>query len=101
MKKEDRASYDYIFDKQNEVLLVRWKDNSVFTMATNYDTIEPLGMVKRWCPVQREKAYVSIPRLFQTYNKNMGSISFYRVAIHGKKWWWVLFSYTYARYGYF
>nr|XP_026496431.1 piggyBac transposable element-derived protein 2-like [Vanessa tameamea] len=100
MKKKDRASYDYRFDKQNEILLVRWKDNSVCTIATNYDTIEPLGVVKRWSPVQRQKTDVNIPKLFQTYNKNMGgvdeldqSISLYRIAIHGKKWWWVLFTY--------
>lgn len=100
MKKEDRASYDYRFDKQNEILLVRWKDNSVCTMATNYDTIEPLGVVKRWSAVHREKTDVSIPKVFKTYNKNMGgvdefdqSVSLYRIGIHGKKWWWVLFTY--------
>ncbi|CAH2101108.1 unnamed protein product [Euphydryas editha] len=74
MKKEDRASYDYRFDKQNEILLVRWKDNSVCTIATNYDTIEPLGVVKRWPPVQCEIIDVNIPKLFQTYNKNMGGV---------------------------
>ncbi|CAH2095726.1 unnamed protein product [Euphydryas editha] len=46
MKKLDRATYDYRFDKKGEILLVRWKDsNSVYTMATNYDTIDPLGTV--------------------------------------------------------
>lgn len=70
-------------------------------MATNYDTIEPLGSAKRWCPVKREKTDVGIPRMFQNYNKNMGgvdeldqSISLYRIAIHGKKWWLVLFTYN-------
>ncbi|CAH2102053.1 unnamed protein product [Euphydryas editha] len=94
MRQEDGASYDYRFDKQNEILPVRWKDDSVCTMTTNYDTIEPLGVVKRWSPVQCEKINVSIPKLFQTCNKNMGgvdeldkSISLYRIAIHGKKWW--------------
>ncbi|XP_022827111.1 piggyBac transposable element-derived protein 3-like [Spodoptera litura] len=100
MKKKERASYDYRFDKNGEILLVRWKDNSVCTMATNYDAIEPFGTVKRWCPIKKDKTDVAIPRLFQTYNKNMGgvdeldqSISLYRVAVHGKKWWWVLFTY--------
>lgn len=93
MKKEDRASYDYRFDKQNEILLVKWKDNSVCTMATNYDNIEPLGVVKRWS--QRQKIDVNIPKVFQSYNKHMGgvdemdhSISLYRVI------------YLYNRYGY-
>lgn len=62
MKKESRAAFDYRYDKNNEVLLVRWKDNSVCTIATNFDTIEPMGTVKRWCPIKREKADVNIPR---------------------------------------
>jgi hypothetical protein len=69
-------------------------------MITNHDTAEPLGVAKRWCPTKREKVDVGIPRLFQNYNKGMGgvdeldqSISLYRIAIHGKKWWWVLFTY--------
>lgn len=100
MKKEERASYDYRFDKQNEILLVKWKDNSVCTMATNYDTIEPLGAVKRWSSTQRQKIDVNIPKVFQSYNKHMGgvdeldqSISLYRIAVRGKKWWWALFTY--------
>ena len=63
-------------------------------MATNYDFIEPLGQVKRWSSIQREKIDFNIPKLFQMYNKNMGgvdeldqSISLYRIATHGKKWW--------------
>ncbi|XP_013193343.1 piggyBac transposable element-derived protein 3 isoform X2 [Amyelois transitella] len=100
MMKKSRAVYDYRFDKNNEILLVRWKDNSICTMATNYDSYEPLGLVKRWCPEKKEKAEVTIPHLFQNYNKGMGgvdeldqSISLYRIGIHGKKWWWVLFTY--------
>lgn len=100
MKKKNRAAFDYRFDKTNELLLVRWKDNSVCTMATNHDAIDPMGFVQRWCPVQREKTNVRIPLLFQNYNNGMGgvdemdqSISLYRIAIHGKKWWWVLFTY--------
>lgn len=42
---------------------------------------------------------MAMPRLFQTYNNNMGgvdeldqSVSLYRIAVC-KKWWWVLFTY--------
>ncbi|CAK1592870.1 unnamed protein product [Parnassius mnemosyne] len=100
MKKKERAAFDYSFDINNELLLVRWKDNSVCTIATNYDYFEPMGTVKRWCPEMRQKTDVRIPLLFENYNKGMGgvdeldqSISLYRIGIHGKKWWWVLFTY--------
>ncbi|KAK9700380.1 Transposase IS4 [Popillia japonica] len=48
MAKLERSSYDYQFDQKHEILAVRWKDNSICTMATNHDTIEPMAKVKRW-----------------------------------------------------
>lgn len=90
MKKSARAEYDYMINTNNELLLVRWKDNSVCTIGTNFDTVEPVGKVKRWCSQSRQKVDVSIPYLFQNYNKGMGgvdetdgSISLYRVSIRG------------------
>lgn len=100
MKKQPRASYDYRFDTKNEITIVRWKDNNIVTMGSNFDDIEPLGKVKRWCNERKQKVDFNIPKLFINYNKGMGgvdqmdqSISLYRVAIKGKKWWWVLFTY--------
>lgn len=69
-------------------------------MGSNFDDIEPLGKVKRWCKERKQKVDFNIPKLFINYNKGMGgvdqmdqSISLYRIAIKGKKWWWVLFTY--------
>ncbi|CAG4955700.1 unnamed protein product [Parnassius apollo] len=99
MKKKPRADYDYRFDTKNEITIVRWKDNNVVTMGSNFDAVEPLEKVKRWCSIQKQKVDVYIPRLFN-YNRGMGgvdqmdqSIGLYRVAIKGKKWWWVIFTY--------
>lgn len=100
MKKKNRAEFDYRFDAVNQILFVRWLDNSVCTMGTNFDTVLPLGKVKRWSATERQKVDVNIPHVFQRYNQGMGgvdqadqSISLYRTAIRGKKWWWVLFTY--------
>ena len=67
-------------------------------MATNYDIIEPLRVVKCWSSTERQKIYVNIPEVFQSCNKHMGeldeldqSIALYRIANRGKKWWWSLF----------
>lgn len=101
MRRKSRAEYDHRFDKTNEILMVRWKDNNVCTIGTNFDTVEPLGKVKRWCSTRKQKVDVDIPHVFQSYNKGMGgvdqmdqSLSLYRIAIKGKKWWWVLFTYV-------
>ncbi|CAH2101335.1 unnamed protein product [Euphydryas editha] len=89
MKKKPRAEFDYRFDKNNEIMLVRWKDNNICTIATNHDSHEPLGTVKRWYTEKKEKVDVHISHAFQNYNKSMGgvdeleqSISLYRISIH-------------------
>lgn len=101
MRKKPRADYDHSFDKANEILMVRWKDNNVCTIGTNFDTLEPMGKVKRWCSMKKQKVDVPVPHVFQSYNKGMGgvdqmdqSIGMYRIAVKGKKWWWVLFTYV-------
>lgn len=74
MKKRPRAEYDYRFDMENEISIVRWKDNNVVTIGTNYDTIEPLGKVKRWCKLLKQKVEFEVPRLIINYNKGMGGV---------------------------
>lgn len=68
-------------------------------MSTNYDSVEPLGKVKRWCSTAKEKIDVDQPKLFSAYNASMGGVDLldqavnnYRVSIQGKKWWWSLFT---------
>lgn len=99
MKKRDRGYYEYCYDKNNSLLFVRWNDNSVVTIATNYDSVEPMSQVRRWSSKKKEKISVPQPNLLNSYNLSMGgvdlldqSVNNYRIAIHGKKWWWVLFT---------
>lgn len=97
-KKKERGYFEYKYSDSN-LLFVRWKDNSVVTLATNYDAAEPARKVKRWSTAQKDKVDVPQPYLFQNYNKHMGgvdlldqTVSCYRINIRGKKWWWSLFT---------
>ncbi|KAL3189033.1 hypothetical protein MRX96_003179 [Rhipicephalus microplus] len=47
MEKRDKGYFTSCFDTPNEVLLVKWRDSSVMTTATNYDSVEPIGAVSR------------------------------------------------------
>ncbi|XP_057657394.1 piggyBac transposable element-derived protein 3-like [Diorhabda carinulata] len=67
-----------------------WNDNSAVTMATNYDSVEPLAQIKRWSSKRKEKMPVPQPQLFKNYNYRMGGVDLldqgvnnYRIAIHG------------------
>ncbi|KAH9363196.1 hypothetical protein HPB48_017557 [Haemaphysalis longicornis] len=99
MEKQDRGYFASCFDTQTEVLLVKWRDSSVVTMATNYDSVEPIGAVSRWSSSKKEKVKVAQPSVFGTYNNGMGGVDLldqtannYSIGIRSKKWWWVLFT---------
>lgn len=88
---------DYLYDKTNDILVVRWMDNSEVTIATNYDTVEPMVNVQRYSREKKNKIGVPQPHVFSTYNRHMGGVDLhdngvanYRIAIRGKKWWWPL-----------
>ncbi|XP_049947601.1 piggyBac transposable element-derived protein 2-like [Schistocerca serialis cubense] len=54
-KEKDRGFYDYMFDKENEVLVVKWSDNKPVCVATNYSTITPLSSTKRYSPAKKKE----------------------------------------------
>jgi hypothetical protein len=100
MKKFARGHYDYRLDKSSNIMLVRWHDNSVVTMASNCHGVNPIGKVKRWSAAHKRTIEVPQPQLFAAYNRGMGgtdrmdqNISTYRINIRSKKWWWPLFAY--------
>ncbi|XP_049861751.1 piggyBac transposable element-derived protein 2-like [Schistocerca gregaria] len=77
-KGKERGFYDYMFDKENEILVVKWSDNKA---------------------AKKKEISVTTPHLVEEYNAHMGSIdlldkqiSLYRTRIRSKKWWWPLFT---------
>ena len=43
--KEKRASYDFLFDENSEILFMRWHDNNCFLVETNFDSIDSISFV--------------------------------------------------------
>ena len=77
------------------ISLVRWKDNSVVTVASTLINSGNSKTVKRWCKLKKAKMSVLIPNTVHLYNSNMGgmdkidqNINKFRIGIKGKKWWW-------------
>ena len=98
MAKGKRGSFDYRFDNEEKILMVRWHDNSVVTVATNFDTVEPLASCKRWSKESTCQVDVQQPKLIKNYNINMGGIDIhdwhagkFGIHIRGKRWYWPLF----------
>lgn len=96
-KKTDRGSLKYKATRAEEIIVCKWNDNSVVTVASNAAKVLPLSKVKRFS--QHEKRYVQVdqPALIKVYNENMGgvdrsdqNIGLYRTSIRGKKWYFPL-----------
>lgn len=98
LKKQKRGTYSFRFDTNEEILFVRWLDNTSVTIGTNYDTVEPLQKVQRWVKECKAKDSVSQPHVFKSYSAYMGGvdkhdwwISKYATTIRAKKWYWPIF----------
>lgn len=99
-KKAERGTYDYRVDEESSIIVVRWNDNSVVTLASSCHGVEPVGSAQRWSRAERSKVSIKQPHLIGQYNRNMGgvdgmdqNIGAYRITIRSRKWWWPLFSY--------
>jgi hypothetical protein len=95
MKKQGRGSYEYRCD--GDVYLVKWHDNDIVRVASNYLTHEPLQFAER--RVGSKIVKVQQPNVIKNYNSYMGGVDLfdrllgaYRPSIKGKKWWWPLFT---------
>lgn len=100
MKKTVRGTSDYRLDTTSNILVARWNDNSVVTLASNCHGMEPAGSAKRWSTAEKRRIEIPQPYLIGQYNKNMGgvdrmdqNIATYRISIRSRKWWWPLFAY--------
>lgn len=98
LQKKERGVFDWRFDNANNILAVKWNDNSVVTLATNFETVEPLLSAKRFSRSEKKSISVPQPNLIAAYNRYMGGVDLldsfvaqYRIAVKGKKWWWPIF----------
>lgn len=100
LQKEERGNFDYRFDKNGDILIVKWNDNKCVTVGTNYDNIFPLKNAPKWNKAAKQKRPISQPLLIKNYNTHMGGVDkhdwlvgkYADIGIRGKKWYWPLFT---------
>jgi len=99
-KKFGRGTEEHRLDTQSNIIVTRWNDNSVVTVASNCHGVEPIGTVQRWSRAENKAVDIPQPYLISMYNKNMAgvdrmdqNIATYRISIRSRKWWWPLFAY--------
>lgn len=97
LAKKPRGEYDYRGD--GNVVCVRWNDNSVVTVMSNWMQPKPLQNANRYSVKQKQKIIIKQPKLIGAYNQSMGGVDLldrllgsYRPKLRSKKWWWNLFA---------
>lgn len=97
LKKNGKGSFDFRFEEAEEILIVKWNDNSSVLIGTNFDSVEPLANVSRWITGERKKGTVTRPHVVTNYSKYMGGVDLhdwiigkYPISIRAKRWYWPL-----------
>ena len=88
LKKEERGTFDFCSD--GKVYVAKWHDNSIVTIANNWENHQPVHKARR--RVKGGEKQVPKPHLVRFYNKGMGGVDLmdrlaesYRPSIRGRK----------------
>jgi len=99
ISKKERGSFETAIEKNKGILLVRWMNNAVVTMASTDVGTENVSSVRRYSQKHKKHINVSRPKLIAQYNQYMGgtdqmhqNIATYRIGVRSKKWWWPIFT---------
>jgi len=99
MSKKKRGSHESLICLQDRIMVARWLDNSVVTVASTGHGVFPLSNVQRFSQAEKKIVMVPRPLVVGEYNKHMGgtdrmdeNIAMYCTGVRGKKWWWPLFT---------
>ena len=93
MKKEGRGAMEEIVLGADELVIVRWLDNNIVSMASNLVGIGEIGHARRWSKAESRYIQVPQPEVIRRYNTSMGGVdkvdhlmSLYRTFIRSRKW---------------
>ena len=59
LMKSGRSAMDYRCDSNSGIMAVKWVDNSVVNLVSNFAGVEPMGQLESWCG--EEKVRKNIP----------------------------------------
>ncbi|XP_037035193.1 piggyBac transposable element-derived protein 2-like [Bradysia coprophila] len=97
MEKKGRGAFVSKISKEDGVIVVRWTDNAVVSVASTTYGVQPLNSTLRYSKEEKRKIDVEQPHLIAMYNKYMGGtdrmdqdLARNRIGIRGKKWYWPL-----------
>ena len=61
LQKAGRGSSDYRTDKNSGIIVVKWVDNNVVQLISNFVGIEPMISIERWCKKEKKRKDIPCP----------------------------------------
>ncbi|KAK2722558.1 hypothetical protein QYM36_002932 [Artemia franciscana] len=74
MKRFRMGHVEWGVEELTEVCLVRWYNNKVVTLVSNYVAIEPKDTCRRWDLSEKKYVEIKRPAVIKEYNKYMGGV---------------------------
>jgi len=100
LKKRGRGSNDFIIEANSGITIVRWYDNKMVQLISNYLTNAVGNDARRWSKKEKEFITIERPQMVEVYNANMGGVdlcdmllSCYRIKRRTNKYYIHIFYY--------
>ena len=98
LQKPARGASDYRVNNSSGIIILKWLDNSVVQLTSNYGRIEPMDQIERWDKTAGEKKNADYPQIVKAYNKGMRGvdladmlIALYCISAKTKRWYIKIF----------
>ena len=75
LQKSARGASDYRVDNNSGIIIVKWLDNSVVQLTSNYVGIEPMDQIEKWDKTAGKRKNVDCPQIAKAYNKSIGGVN--------------------------
>ena len=93
MKKQKRGTAEFATNKVNKIMVCRWMDNAVTSVASTVHTNNASSKVKMYSKSEKKNVEVDCPKIVQEYIQHiMGgtgrqdqNVNKYRIALRGEK----------------
>ena len=93
LTKLGRGSYDYRVDLNSPIIILKWCDNSVVRLVSEFVGLNPVEAISRWSKKDKCEKDIPCPDIVKDYNKCMGGvdladmpIAIYRISIKTNRW---------------
>lgn len=94
LKKKGRGSFDFVVEANSGVTVIRWFDNGLVQLLSNYVGNDLAAQVRRWSRKEGRFININRPEMVVQYNSNVGGVdlcdmlmSMYRIRHRSTKYY--------------